>query len=654
MRHFVLLSTAIVAFAFPAVAQKRVVTLATLATGDVAAEAYAKRGQAITMSADQIAAIVRSTIPDEGRDFTFQLFPDFAVTVTLFSPRVAEPGRIVLRGVVKNQQDSTVALAVREGEISGSIRFGTQNYQIRSNAGATAVYEMDLNAFPPEQEVDEKQSGLPVAVSANAVVSTATGPPVIDVMVVYTTKARTEMGSDAAMRAMIDVAIEETNFAYLNSGVTQQLRVVHTAEVAYDEDNLGGETSDKMFSIALSRLRATADGHMDEIHAQRDQHAADLVALLIRRTTISCGIGYVGAPPRDTIAFSVTDRVCGANLTLAHELGHNMGLMHDRLNSSSTGLTSYAYGFQEPEGAFRTIMAYAEGCTGGFCPRIPRFSNPDLTYAGRPTGIAADASNAAYAARALNDSALMVANLRGQTTAPAQLLTADSGTSTGYNPDTEQPVNRSSSFTATDERVWAFLKVNNFIGVHSVQRRWYSPDGTLYTTSTAAVVTGDGGSKYFSGNIAIAGATPATRLGNWKVEYLLDGAVVVSTGFTIREAVVHQPSSCVASTSTLCLQGNRFAVTIVGTFNGASAPGQSVPVNNQFGYFSIPGLTNDPSNAEVLVKIAGPVNGKYWVFYGGISGFEVSVTVKDMQTGVTKTYVKPLNTYNGGADFTSF
>jgi hypothetical protein len=114
------------------------------------------------------------------------------------------------------------------------------------------------------------------------------------------------------------------------------------------------------------------------------------------------------------------------------------------------------------------------------------------------------------------------------------------------------------------------------------------------------------------------------------------------------------PTTCVSSTSTLCLQNGRFAVTITGSFNNQTSPGQAISINNQFGYFSIPGLTADPTNVEVLVKIVGPVGGKYWVFYGGLSGFEINVTVTDKQTGVTRTYTKPANTYNGGADFTTF
>lgn len=651
MKRTVLLIALIIAT--PLFAQRRVASLVTMAKGSVPAESYARRAQAITISADQISAIVRAGISDDGKDFTFQLFADVTLTVTLFPPSVAESGRTVLTGRVKDQRDSSLVLAIRDGEMFGNIRVGTACYQLRSSGETAAVYDMNLGAFAKESEPVAELRGTAMPVSNATVVTTATGPVEIDVMVLYTTKARTEVGGESFIKTMIDGAIYEANIAYEASGVNQRLRLVRTAEVAYDEDNLGTEPADKMFTLALSRLAGTADGFMDDIHEMRSAHNADLVSLIIKRTSVSCGIGRLGTPPRDTSGFSVADRVCAAtNLTFAHELGHNMGLMHDRANSDSNGLTSYAYGYQEPAGEFRTIMAYSDGCAG-FCPRIPRFSNPDVKYNGKPTGVASDQTNSANAARTLNESALMVANLRGQTT-PSGLVASDHATASGYDSDAGQPTGRTATFKATDASVFAWLRVSNVTGVHSVQRKWTSPDGSIYTMSTPATVTGDGTTKNFSGNIGIAGTAAATRLGTWTVSYLIDNAVVSTDSFTINDGSV-QPSSCVANTNTLCLQGNRFAVTITGTFNGTTAPGQAVSINNQFGYFSIPALTFDPSNAEVLVKIAGPVTGgHYWVFYGGISGFEINVTVKDMQTGVTKTYNKPVNTYNGGADFNSF
>ena len=44
-------------------------------------------------------------------------------------------------------------------------------------------------------------------------------------------------------------------------------------------------------------------------------------------------------------------------LSYAHEVGHNQGLHHDPASSGgSVGSYSYAYGYQDPGGAFRTVM----------------------------------------------------------------------------------------------------------------------------------------------------------------------------------------------------------------------------------------------------------------------------------------------------------
>mmetsp|Transcript_25700 Transcript_25700/g.44898 ORF Transcript_25700/g.44898 Transcript_25700/m.44898 type:complete len:1663 (+) Transcript_25700:1-4989(+) len=73
--------------------------------------------------------------------------------------------------------------------------------------------------------------------------------------------------------------------------------------------------------------------------------------------------------------FSVTLSAYAVNAVFAHEVGHNFGCQHDRLNSGAG--RPYEYGWQDPEADFRTIMAY--NCPGG-CGRIPYFSNLNKLY----------------------------------------------------------------------------------------------------------------------------------------------------------------------------------------------------------------------------------------------------------------------------------
>ena len=85
----------------------------------------------------------------------------------------------------------------------------------------------------------------------------------------------------------------------------------------------------------LTALQAT-DGAMDEVHALRDTHGADLVALLGVYSD-ACGLAFLMAnvsPGFASTGFSVTAWSCAVgNLSFPHELGHNMGLHHDQANA---------------------------------------------------------------------------------------------------------------------------------------------------------------------------------------------------------------------------------------------------------------------------------------------------------------------------------
>ncbi|MFD0568698.1 reprolysin-like metallopeptidase [Kitasatospora gansuensis] len=50
------------------------------------------------------------------------------------------------------------------------------------------------------------------------------------------------------------------------------------------------------------------------------------------------------------------------NLTLGHELGHNLGLDHDWVTEPEPGKYPYAHGWIPPSKKWRTIMAYPGGC----------------------------------------------------------------------------------------------------------------------------------------------------------------------------------------------------------------------------------------------------------------------------------------------------
>ena len=203
----------------------------------------------------------------------------------------------------------------------------------------------------------------------------------IDVAVFYTPTARQIAGGTAEIEAMIDVMVAETNQAYVESGVSQQIVLVAREEIEYTES--GNTFRD------IDRFADPSDGHMDEIHTIRNRVGADLVHL-IADSKISIAIAIPSA-------FGLTCANCGS-VTFAHELGHNMGLNHDRDASPRSNTFPYSHGyvnqraFKEgaPESArWSTIMAYNDQCAdAGFsCPNILRFSNPNQSYLGDPLGV---------------------------------------------------------------------------------------------------------------------------------------------------------------------------------------------------------------------------------------------------------------------------
>ena len=209
----------------------------------------------------------------------------------------------------------------------------------------------------------------------------------IDVAFVYTPAARERAGgSTAAIEAVIDLMIAETNQVYAESGVRHRMALVARSEVPYTEE---------MGVDGLDRLSDPSDGYMDEAHTLRETSGADLVHLLIG--TGGGGRAYLGG------AFGLSV-VYNDSWVFAHETGHNLGLHHDRYKLHKTSgrtLGGPAYGYVNQRAFVRTvsprdwftIMAYPTQCfdAGRHCTRLPRFSNPRQTWLGDPLGVAHEA-----------------------------------------------------------------------------------------------------------------------------------------------------------------------------------------------------------------------------------------------------------------------
>lgn len=205
----------------------------------------------------------------------------------------------------------------------------------------------------------------------------------IDLLIVYTPAAEAWADSFAGgINLVLAQAILRSQLVVDNSHVNTNIRLAHSAVVNYTES--GNHSTD------LSRLSRPDDGYMDEVFALANAHQADLISLVVRHLgggvagaaylRINLGVGY---------NFSVGTAGAYSHV-LIHELGHNFGMEHSRnqINNPappSGGLFEYSTGWRWTgidSIIYVSVMTYLE--TPGV--QVPIFSNPDILWAGTPTG----------------------------------------------------------------------------------------------------------------------------------------------------------------------------------------------------------------------------------------------------------------------------
>ena len=193
--------------------------------------------------------------------------------------------------------DSEVALVVQGPDVLGSIRRGAEVYKVHPlGDGLTAVYRYDtsrLRRHPPgwgrfmrrnepmRRQAPQAPDTPPPGDAGTSGAAADTGD-VIDLLVAYTPAARRAAGN---IDAFIQFAIDNTHRIYRNSNIGLRLRLVHKHQVNYAEHSIMGVDLDRLTDI---------DGTMDEVHGLRDRYGADLVALIVGRSSNRvCGVAWV-------------------------------------------------------------------------------------------------------------------------------------------------------------------------------------------------------------------------------------------------------------------------------------------------------------------------------------------------------------------------
>ena len=320
-------------------------------------------------------------------------------------------------GRIEGVDYSQVIMVVENGVMAANVYLPDGSYQIRYvGREIHTINAMDQAAFPEEEppismDVELMDSAEPIPPEA------ADDGSTIDIMVVYTAAA----ASGGNILSEIQLAIDETNTSYLNSGINPRLRLVHIEQVTYSESG--------NIQIDRDRLRNPADGYMDSVHSLRDTYGADLVGLWVANGGGYCGIAYIMTTVStsfENYGFMVVARSCATGYySFGHEFGHIQSARHDwYVDPTNNSPYTYNHGYVYSPGQWRTVMAYNSSCFS--CTRIPYWSNPDVLYGGVPMGVPEGQYHAADNRKTLNNTAWTVANFR-QSAEYAYVLTDSYG-----------------------------------------------------------------------------------------------------------------------------------------------------------------------------------------------------------------------------------
>ena len=427
----------------------------------------------------------RETVRKEGlSELELNLFPDAAFRAVLDRTEPTATG-YVLSGSLKGIPFGRVTLVVNRAALAGVVHTPGGSFVIRQlPGGAVAVAEADFSLLPacgvgvpgrstrktenePSFE-DGQWPALPgslVPVGSNSPESAASivadepaaadDGSVIDVAVMYTRGALEAAGDRDLIEAEIDLAAAQANTAYAGSDVALRIKVVFVGE--FEEFLLDpSRTRSWPAPLMLEHLRVWSleyahargpDGvgvrtfpFRDGIEPMRSAFAADLVHIVGHGNCLGCvGVAFIMGD------LGYTEYRALPSLVFAHELGHNMGLRHDRYIDAGNRPFPYGHGYIN-QAAFapgapvsarwRTIMANDTQCRvqGRFeCPRVPFFSNPALRLLNDPLGVPGDEQTDAVAGpadsrRALNETRVTVANFRSsddRESCPATVTPAD-------------------------------------------------------------------------------------------------------------------------------------------------------------------------------------------------------------------------------------
>ena len=449
--------------------------------------AYLDRDEREALYSDSLILRSRLALLDGGKleraeQLVLNLFPDVELRVQVSDRREIQDGGSFVYGSLEDGGYASLYTGP-EGIVRGNVSSVRGTFSIRSRKSRASpsdkgelqvvISEVDAAKVRPHGD-DMIEAPLPsvdhpylreAPLAHAAEAGREEEPDELTVLALYTPKAQEQEGGMAEIEATIRAEAEKMNQALINSGIGGRSIVTKIEKVDYVET--GGPLGDDLVLLAEEKGHDDdLEGVLDEVHTLRERHAADLVNLfVVKATDGGCGIAYTFGRSSQQWAerncasradeqscldmlierawrgngFGVTavGEGCYALDAFQHELGHNLGLMHDRyqegddLRLDDPARFPYrAFGFGYVNQDFtrpkcrRTIMAYRDQCEDEgyteYGSRVSelRFSNPEVNFDNGldPSGVEGEELTTALdgpvnAAKAIDDAWDTVAGL---------------------------------------------------------------------------------------------------------------------------------------------------------------------------------------------------------------------------------------------------
>ncbi len=331
-------------------------------------------------------------------------------------------GVISHTGTVEGDDGSLVTLSMQGDEVLGKIHTDGLLYLIQGRNEDYRISVIDSALLPKAEPLDHDHDHGDDAADPAAPVGSRpgrspgggntlmSGSGNVSVLVLYTPA----VAANDNVSLLASNVIAQTNSSMAFSGVagTNYLTLADMQPLSDNLATYGQRCRGDIYDRAAFRL-----GTFSDLDTRRVAAQADMVLVLFTTETsyTECGTGgRVGGmafvhSSVNPIAFTADTYALG-DLTGPHEIGHVFGGHHEH---QMGGTLPYSYGYASTTCTWQTMMGGYEGMPGyedcvfdydephpAMQPvkRLPRWSNPALSYLGEPTGTSTQNMKAALEA----------------------------------------------------------------------------------------------------------------------------------------------------------------------------------------------------------------------------------------------------------------